>query len=103
MLVRIRWSKPPEGYAPHSQEMALACASLLVPSALVAFTLAIWNIAADLRWTSEFIVSRGLLSHWQIWFCIAAVLLLAARLLNRYGANADEYGRGDREPMSRFQ
>jgi hypothetical protein len=103
MLVRIRWSKPQGGYAPHSHEMALACASLLVPSALVAFTLAIWNIAADLRWTSEFIVSRGLLSHWQIWFCISAALLLVARVLNRYGADGEGYGHRDREPASRFQ
>lgn len=103
MLVRIRVSRRTAGCAPHSQEVALACASLLVPSALLAFTLAIWNIAAGLRWASPFIVATGVFSHWQVWFCIAAVLLLLARLLDRYGASLEEYGDRDRGPLSRFQ
>ncbi len=100
MLVRIRMGRPEAGYAPQFQEIALACASLLVPSALLAFTLAIWNIAADLRWTSQFIVSAGIFSHWQVWFCVAALLLLFARLLDHYGAGLEQYR--DREPLSRF-
>jgi len=101
MLVRIRLSRPEAGgYAPHPRDIALACASLLIPSALLAFTLAVWNIAADLRWTGEFIVSTGIFSHWQAWFCIAAFLLLFARLLNRYGADPGESDK--REPLSRF-
>jgi hypothetical protein len=86
MLVRIRVGRPQVPYAPNAPEVALAFASLLIPSALLAFTLALWNIAADLRWTGRFLVSTGVLSHWQVWFCVAAFLLVFARLLDRYGA-----------------
>lgn len=103
MLVRIRFSGSWACYAPHSQEVALACASLLVPSALLAFTLALWRIAADLRWTGQFIVASGILSHWQAWFCIAAVLLLLARLLNRYGSVSEEYPERNSDILSRFR
>ncbi len=101
MLVRIRFSRPEAGYPPHPQEIALACASLLIPSALLAFTLAVWDIAADLRWTGQFIVSAGLFSHWQAWFCIAVLLLLVARFLDRYGSGPAP-GSPEREPLSRF-
>jgi hypothetical protein len=51
--------------------------------------MAFWRIAADLRWTGDFFISSGLLSHWQIWLAAAAILLGVATLLNRLG-NADE-------------
>lgn len=102
MLVRIRFSGNWACYAPHPEEVALACASLLVPSALLAFTLAVWSIAADLRWTHQFIVVSGTLSHWQAWFCIAAVLLLLARVLNRYGSASEEYNHRNSDILSRF-
>jgi hypothetical protein len=102
MLLRIRVSRPATPYAPTPHELALAFASLLIPSALLAFTLAVWNIAADLRWTTRFVVSAGVLSHWQTWFCIAVFLLALARILNRYGAADGELPVRDREPLSRF-
>jgi hypothetical protein len=112
MLVRIRVGWPKMLSTPQPHEVALAFASLLVPSALLAFTLALWNIAADLRWTSQFIVSAGLLSHWQVWFCMAAFLLAFARLLDRYGLGRSGLGHSgidrservaaDGEPLSRF-
>ena len=104
MLVRIRVGPPPVSYAPNAPEVALAFASLLVPSALLAFTLALWNIAADLKWTGRFPVSNGVWSHWQVWFCMAALLLAFARLLDRYGASerSDAVPTGPDHPLSRF-
>jgi hypothetical protein len=67
----------------------LALASLLTPAALLAFTMAFWRMAADLRWTGEFFVSDGLLSHWQTWLGTAAVLLFLASVLNRLGRAGD--------------
>lgn len=87
MLVRIRVGRPQVPYTPNATEVALAFASLLVPSALLAFTLALWNIAADLKWAGRFPISSGVLSHCQVWFCMAALLLAFARLLDRYGAS----------------
>jgi hypothetical protein len=85
MVVRVRWQPPAIGAIPlRSKEIALLFASLLAPSALIAFTLAGWIVASELRWTGEFFASEGLLSHWQFWLCIAAVLLGLARVLERY-------------------
>lgn len=80
MVVRIRWNSRPGGV----RTAALTVASLLMPSALIAFTLAFWRITADLHLTSDFFISSGLWSHWQVWLIGSAVLLVIARLLDRY-------------------
>lgn len=104
MLVRIRVGRPQVPYSPSAPEIALAFASLMVPSALLAFTLALWNIAADLKWTGRFPVSNGALSHWQVWFCMSALLLAFARLLDRYGAaeRSEAASAVGDHPLSRF-
>jgi hypothetical protein len=63
MVVRIRWNKYRAQEIPRLQNAALAVASLLAPSALMAFTIAVWKLAANLHWTGDFFVSSGL------WFC----------------------------------
>jgi len=65
-----------------------------MPAALLAFTMAVWRIAADLHWTGDFFISSGILSHWQVWLVAAAVLLLGASLLNHWG-----HGGGDTAPL----
>ena len=66
------------------QDVALAASSLLIPAALIAFTISFWGFAAELNWTNEFFISTGFLSHWQIWMASAGVLLGFARLLKGY-------------------
>jgi hypothetical protein len=66
------------------ETVALITAVLLTPSALLAFTMGLWIITSDLKWTREFFLPHGLFSHWQVWICTAGVLLLVARLLDRY-------------------
>jgi hypothetical protein len=86
MLVRIRRYKRREpGEAPQPS-LALGLAALLTPSALIAFTISSWSIAANLHWTANFFISSGLFSHWQVWLIAAAGLLLVARMLNRYAS-----------------
>jgi hypothetical protein len=65
------------------QTLALAVSSLLTPCALIAFTLMFWNIAADMRWSTTFFVSRGLFSHWEVWLASAGLLLLLAHVLGQ--------------------
>ena len=88
MLVRIRIKA--ERVAPVSRfrNAALATASLLAPSALVAFAVSFWGLAAGFEWTSGFFVSHGLFAHWQVWMAGAAILLLLSRLLNAYAQGA---------------
>ena len=88
--IRIRWTKPGETYRRRTQLTALALASLLAPAALVSFTMAFWRIAAAMRWTSAFVVSSGLFSHWQVWLVTAGILVLLAFALNRYGSDGGE-------------
>ena len=57
---------------------------LLKPASLAAFVLALWRFSSDLGWTSEFVVSDGLLSHWQIWAVIGLSMLgLQSLIANR--------------------
>ena len=89
MRVRIRWNTR-KNESRHPNAIALACAALLMPAALLAFTLAFWRIAADLHWTGDFFITRGILSHWQVWLVASAVLLLGASVLNRLGNGGDD-------------
>jgi hypothetical protein len=113
MVVRIRWNRRPAEEAhgavcarfarndgnPRVRAVALALAALLTPLSLGAFTMGFWNMAADLRWTKGFAISTGALSHWEVWLAGAAVLLLVARLLNRYGEEDNAFDGGERESL----
>ena len=68
-----------------NRRVALAAASLLAPAAVGAFLLAIWRLAADMRYAGEFAIPEGIFSHWHVWFAIAGLLTLVCIRLNRYG------------------
>ena len=93
MVVRIRFAKGPTLRTRNSERSrktaALAVAALLTPAALVASVLALWRIAADLKFASSFAIPSGLFSHWQVWLAFAALLQLCSRMLNRYGRSGD--------------
>jgi hypothetical protein len=86
MIVRIQLG---QGQAPRNapgknRHVALACAALLIPAALMAYVLGFWRLASDIGVAREFAIG-GLFSHWQVWICTAALLHLGATVLNRYG------------------
>jgi hypothetical protein len=56
---------------------------LLTPVALTGYVLAFWRLAADLGWTSDFFISRGPLSRWQVWLALAVATQFGARELQR--------------------
>jgi len=90
MIVRLKLGKgrPVRQAQGKNRHLALACAALLVPAALMAYVMGVWRLASDLGVTGEFAVG-GLLSHWQIWIAAGAGLHLAASLLNRYGRGGE--------------
>ena len=51
----------------------------------MACVLALWRLAADLGDTSQFPITNGLFSHWQVWFAAAGIVQFCAMVLNRYG------------------
>ena len=92
MVVRIRFAKGPtlgSRRTDGNRKAALAVAALLTPAALMASVLAIWRIAADLKFANNFAIGSGLFSHWQVWLAAAALLQLCSRMLNRYGKRGD--------------
>lgn len=91
MVVRIRWYKYGAQEISRLKNAALAVASLLAPLALMAFTIALWGLAANLHWVGNFFVSSGLFAHWESWLLVAAVMVLFAWLLNRYAAINENY------------
>jgi hypothetical protein len=92
MVVRIRFAKGPKlgSRRPDgTRRTALAAAALLTPAALIASVLALWRVAADLKFTNSFAIPSGLFSHWQVWLAASVLLQLCSRVLNRYGRGRD--------------
>ena len=87
MRIRIQIGKGPliqrkEGKNRH---LAIGAAALLTPASVMAATLGVWRISADIGLTGAFAIPSGLFSHWQVWLGIAAVLQLLSMALGRYG------------------
>jgi hypothetical protein len=38
-------------------------------------------VSTDLDWTQEFLIERGLFSHWQVWIALAVALKMSESLL----------------------
>lgn len=47
----------------------------LKPASMAAFLLALWRLGFDLGWTSEFVFTQGMASHWQLWVVIGSAML----------------------------
>lgn len=62
-------------------------AYLLTPVALTAYVMAFWRLGADLNWLSEFFITKGLLSKWQVWLALAIMTQFGAHHLNRRRAD----------------
>ena len=85
MLVRVRLTKNSSLRGIRKGRAAAAILSLVsATSAVAAWALAYWCIAAELRWTKGFIVSRGIFSHWHAWVISAMVLVAGLPALNIY-------------------
>jgi hypothetical protein len=87
MRVVIRFGKGPKVGAQRrsrSPVLAMAMGALLTLGAITAGILGLWRIAADLKWASDFAISTGLFSHWQVWIAGSAALEVCSRFLHRY-------------------
>jgi len=87
MVVRIRLGRGPkvERKRGKNRRVALALAALLTPAAVMAAALGVWRLAADLQWASNFAITDGLFSHWQVWLVSSGALQSGSHYLNRYG------------------
>ena len=64
-------------------EVAQIARYLMTPVALATYTLAAWRLGADMNWTGEFFVSKGLFSHWQVWLGLAIATQAGGAYLDR--------------------
>lgn len=78
-----------------NRHIAAAVAALLSPAAVLAGIVALWRIAADLEIASQFAISSGFFSHWQVWAMVALLLQGSAWLLEQYARR-----HGDTLPIS---
>jgi hypothetical protein len=92
MKLRLRLQNGPRVAANgrgKNRHVASALAALLWPGVLTAYSLAVWALAAQLRVSGEFAISRGPFSHWQVWLAGAILLNLTAIGLSQYGRTGD--------------
>lgn len=62
---------------------------LLTPFAWTGYAFALWRLGADLEWTSDFFITRGILSRWQVWLALAAATQAGAHYLNNRPGSSD--------------
>lgn len=67
------------------KHVAPVLAFLMPPLAFTAYTMAAWRLGADLHWLGEFVISKGLLSRWQVWLAIAIAAQVTVQQANRAG------------------
>ena len=65
------------------QELVRMAPLLLSPIAVIAALMACWRFGADTGWTDSFVLSEGLLSHWQVWLALAIGIQWSAIRLDR--------------------
>jgi hypothetical protein len=61
---------------------------LLTPVAVVAGALGAWRFGVDVGWTGTFFITKGLLSHWQVWCAFAITAEVCACSLSLVRARA---------------
>lgn len=92
MIVRIKLRVGPQVAASRDldSKLATALAGLLTPAAVLCFVVALWRLLADLNVTTAFVITTGLLSHWQVWLAMGVAVQTASVYLDRYGRRGEE-------------
>ncbi|HYP15264.1 MAG TPA: hypothetical protein VEQ63_15150 [Bryobacteraceae bacterium] len=73
-----------------TKQTALVISSLTTPVALMAWALGAWRVLADTGLTGRFVITRGLLSHWQVWIAMGIAFQFAGFVLHRYALSDSE-------------
>jgi hypothetical protein len=74
----------------HAFEALSFIAVFLTPFAFMEAALGSWRLGADLGWAGAFFIDTGVLSHWQVWFALAAFTEITSVYLNRLLARQGE-------------
>ncbi len=63
--------------------------AFLTPFAVMETALGIWRLGDDFGWAGPFFINHGVLSHWQVWFALAAFTQFTSVHLSRLLAKQD--------------
>ena len=82
--VAVRF-QPSSGRVTKMSQAAAAAMSvlLLTPAAMIAMVFGFWRLGEDLGWTTSFLVSQGLFSHWVVWMALSVGLKKTATIATR--------------------
>lgn len=78
----------------------MLAASLLTLVSISCGALGLWRIGTDLNWAGDFVFSKGLLSHWQVWIGATIAVQYGAWRLTRYARLAGEQNEPEMEEAS---
>lgn len=81
------------------EDIAATAAGVLGPAAVLAAVMALWRIAADLHVAGPFFLTEGVLSHWQPWFVLAALLQVNVVWLRRWSRRHQNVYQMSSQPM----
>ena len=70
-------------FAVWSHQAATFVSIFLTPSAVLALSLGLWRLSADLGLTGNFPIADGLFSHWIVWIGLAVLLKMTESMLIR--------------------
>jgi len=65
------------------EELVQGITHVLNPASAFLLALGLWRLGSDLGLTSAFVVSEGILSHWQVWIAAAGALQALGSTLRR--------------------
>jgi hypothetical protein len=90
MVVKIRFGRGAvvSRRAGKNSGIARLAASLLTLVSISCASLGVWRVGTDLAWAGDFVIPRGLLSHWQVWIAVAIVVQYLSWQLSRYAGKA---------------
>ena len=86
MVVRIRFGRGTmvKRRKGKNSRIATLAAGLLTMASISCAALGLWRVGTDLDWTGDFVFSKGLLSHWQVWIGVAVAIQYLSWRLARY-------------------
>ena len=86
MIVRVRFGRGTTVARRRGKNSRWArlASSLLTLGSICCASLGAWRLGQDLDWAGDFVFTHGLLSHWIVWFALAAITQYSAWRLSRY-------------------
>ena len=106
MVVRIQLGRGAvvSRRAGKNSRLARLTATVLTLVSISLGSFGLWRIGSDLGWAGDFVFTKGILSHWQVWIGAAIAVQYLVWQLSQYARKANlpsSAGRTADEPGTR--